>query len=222
MSVRVAESGTVLAVGRLDFAAMLVGQDPTAFRLRRRLAALFTARLRNQLQQLAASLGGEAAEAAAPPPAELEPCRPPDSKYVSRMASFHDFDPLALWGFLTSGTYVQCPSGRTLVAEGAGSDAYYLTINGAVEKALARGDRRIRVGLAGRGLPSATRASSKVAQARTLSPECSSRRSSATCWPRCDSRCARGPASRRASSRRAAAADPKAPRSGPRTPPRIR
>jgi hypothetical protein len=142
----------VLALGRLDFAAMLVGQDPTAFRLRRRLATLFTARLRNQLQQLAGSLGGEAAEAAAPPPAELEPCRPPDSKYVSRMASFHDFDPLALWGFLTSGTYVQCPSGWTLVAEGAPSDAYYLTINGAVEQVLARGDRRIRVGLAGPGM----------------------------------------------------------------------
>ena len=34
------------------------------------------------------------------------------------------------------------PSGRTLVAEGAPFDAYYLTINGAVEKVLARGDRR--------------------------------------------------------------------------------
>ena len=152
MSARVAESGTVLALGRLDFAAMLVGQDPTAFRLRRRLAALFTARLRNQLQHLAGSLGGEPADAAAPPPAELEPCRPPDSKYVGRMASFHDFDRLALWGFLTSGTYVQCPPGRTLVAEGAPSDAYYLTINGAVERVLARGDRRIRVGLAGPGM----------------------------------------------------------------------
>ena len=153
MSARVTESGSVLALGRLDFEALLVGQDPTAFTLRRRLAALFTARLRNQLQQLAGSLGGDSAGSpTAPPPAELEPCRPPDSKYVSRMATFHDFDPLALWGFLTSGTYVRCPKGRTLVAEGSPSDAYYLTINGAVEKVLVRGDRRIRVGLAGPGM----------------------------------------------------------------------
>ena len=148
MSVRVTEAGTVLALGRLDFLALLAGQDPAAFGLRRRLAALFTARLRNQLQHL----GGGAAEAAGPPRAHLERCRPPDSRYVSRIATFHDFDPLALWGFLTSGTYVQCPAGRTLVAEGSPSPAYYLTINGAVEKVLVRGDRRIRVGLAGPGM----------------------------------------------------------------------
>ena len=68
------------------------------------------------------------------------------------MANFHDFDPLALWGFLTSGRYVRSPPGRTLVAEGAPSTAYYLTINGAVEKVLVRGDQRIRVGLAGPGM----------------------------------------------------------------------
>ena len=68
------------------------------------------------------------------------------------MANFHDFDPVALWGFLTSGSYVRCarPVG-TLLAEGEQSDAYYLTINGAVEKVLVRGDRRVRVGLAGPG-----------------------------------------------------------------------
>ena len=181
--------GTVLAVGRLDFAAMLVGQDPTAFRLRRRLAGAVPA-----ARQQVRAPHGQRSRLRSPGAPGL-----PDVGYVCAV-----------------------PSGRTLVAEGAPSDAYYLTINGAVEKVLARGDRRIRVGLAGRGWPSATRASSTVAQARTPSPECSSRRSSATCWPRCDSRCARGPASRRASSRRAAAADPKAPRSGPRTPPRIR
>lgn len=155
MSVRVTETATVLALGRLDFAALLAGQHPSAFRLKRRLALLFTARLRNQLRHLAVSLGGEMADPpaddAARAFADLEHCHPPDSKYVRRMATFHDFDPLALWGFLTSGSYARCPPGRTLLAEGAPSTAYYLTINGAVEKVLVRGNRRIRVGLAGPG-----------------------------------------------------------------------
>jgi CRP/FNR family transcriptional regulator, cyclic AMP receptor protein len=155
MSVRVTETATVLALGRLDFAALLAGQHPSAFRLKRRLASLFTARFRIQLRHLAVSLGGEMAgppaEDAARAFADLEDCRPPDSKYMRRMATFNDFDPLALWGFLTSGSYVRCPPGRTLLAEGAPSTAYYLTINGAVEKVLVRGNWRIRVGLAGPG-----------------------------------------------------------------------
>ena len=151
MSVRATEATTVLALGRLDFAALLGGRHPAAFALKRRLAALFAARLRDQLTHLAGTLGGEAAEVPAPALADLEQCRPPDSRYMRRMATFHDFDPLALWGFLTSGRYVRCPPGRTLVAEGTPSPAYFLTVNGAVEKVLVRGDRRIRVGLAGPG-----------------------------------------------------------------------
>ena len=156
MSVRVTETATVLSLGRLDFAALLVGQHPSAFRLKRRVVSLLTARLRDHLQHLAIPLGAESdglpAGGATPALTELEQCRPPDSKYVRRMANFHDFDPLALWGFLTSGRYVRSPPGRTLVAEGAPSTAYYLTINGAVEKVLVRGDQRIRVGLAGPGM----------------------------------------------------------------------
>jgi CRP-like cAMP-binding protein len=156
MTARVTETATVLALGRLDFVALLAGQHPSAFRLKRRLASLCTARLRGQLRHLAISLGGEIAgppaEDAAPPSAEMEQCGPPDSKYMRRMTTFHDFDPLALWGFLTSGRYVRCPRGRTLLAEGRPSTAYYLTINGAVEKVLVRGRRRIRVGLAGPGM----------------------------------------------------------------------
>jgi CRP-like cAMP-binding protein len=155
MSVRVTATATVLALGRLDFAALLAGQRPSAFALKRRLASLLTARLRAQLRHLAGSLGGELtgppAEDAAEALEDLERSGPPDSRYVRRMTTFHDFDPLALWAFLTSGRYVRCPPGRTLVVEGAPSTAYYLTINGAVEKVLIRGARRIRVGLAGPG-----------------------------------------------------------------------
>ena len=154
-SVRVTEAATVLALGRQDFTALLAGQDPSAFRLRRHLTTLLAARLRSQLEYLAVSLGGRSSGPPAGDPGgvcdELEDARAPDSRYVRRMATFHDFDPLALWGFLTSGRYVRCPPGRTLLAEGAPSPAYYLTINGAVEKVLVRDDRRIRVGLAGPG-----------------------------------------------------------------------
>ena len=118
------------------------------------------------------SLGGGAAG----PPAEdaeraladLEDCGPPDSRYVRRMATFHDFEPLALWGFLTSGRYVRCPPGRTLLAEGC-----------AVDRLLPDDQRRGREGAGprrlaasasdwrGRGRRSATRASSTVGPPRS-------------------------------------------------------
>ena len=155
MSVQATEPATVLVLGRHDFAALLARPGPSAFELKRRLASLFTGRLRNQLGQLALTLGGEvsgpAGDDSARPLAELESCGPPDSRYLTRMATFHEFDAVALWGFLTSGSYAMCPPRSTLLVEGMPSAACYLTINGAVEKVLIRGDRRVRVGLAGPG-----------------------------------------------------------------------
>ena len=156
MGVHVAESASLLMLGRHDFTALIARQHPSAFAIKRRLAALFTSRLRNQLSHLARSLddgdaGPEAPPAPVHPRAELEECPPPDSSYLRRLATFNEFDRLATWGFLTAGRYACCPPGRTLVAEGERSDACYLTINGAVEKVVARGDRRLRVGLAGPG-----------------------------------------------------------------------
>lgn len=156
MSVRVTEDATVLVLGRMDFTPLFARQTPSAFALKRRLATLFASRLRNQLAHLAASMDGGASGppaglVAQGPCAELEQSGPPDSGYVRRMATFHAFDSLALWTFLTSGRYARCPRGRTLVAEGAPADACYLTINGAVETVLIRGERRVRVGLAGPG-----------------------------------------------------------------------
>src|SRR5438477_3826404 len=65
MSVRVTKTATLLALGRADFAALFARQDPSAFRLKRRLASLFTARLRNRLGPLAISLGRELADPSA-------------------------------------------------------------------------------------------------------------------------------------------------------------
>jgi CRP-like cAMP-binding protein len=156
-NLRVTEAATVLALSRLDLSALLIGRGPSAFTLRRRLASLFAGRLRAQLASFAASLGeetvdsGAGGEGARPAPAELRDSGAPDSKYIRRMAAFHEFEPVALWGFLTSGSFVTCPPDRLLLAEGEPSTAYYLTINGAVEQVLLRGRRRIRVGLAGPG-----------------------------------------------------------------------
>jgi CRP/FNR family transcriptional regulator, cyclic AMP receptor protein len=145
------EPTVVLMLARADFGALVSRRDPTAFAIKRRLARIGCARLRGQYATLAQSLGGGAAPDAAAD-VELEFRGPPDSRYVRRLATFRAFDPLALWGFLTAGRYALCPPGRTLVAEGTASPACYLTINGAVEKVIVRGGRRIRVGLAGPGL----------------------------------------------------------------------
>jgi len=154
-TVRVAAPASLLSLSRADFATLVSRRHPTAFTLKRRIAAVACARLRRQLATLAASLGdapnGEMTPSAAPL-AELEFCGPPDSRYVRRLATFRAFDSLAVWGFLTAGRFARCPAGRTIVTEGETSTACYLTINGAVEKVIARGGRRIRVGLAGPGV----------------------------------------------------------------------
>jgi CRP-like cAMP-binding protein len=152
---RAIEPTTVLFLRRTDFAGLVSRQHTTAFAIKRRIAVVACGRLRTQLATLAASLGNEAdgnlVADVKPLADELEFCGPPDSRYVSRLAAFRGFESLALWGFLTAGRYAQCVAGRTLVPEGTESAACYLTINGAVEKVIIRGGRRIRVGLAGPG-----------------------------------------------------------------------
>jgi CRP/FNR family cyclic AMP-dependent transcriptional regulator len=149
---RASEPTSLLSLSRADFAALVSGRHPTAFALKRRIARVACMRLRHQLAGLASTLGGsEAADVTTAAPEDLEFCGAPNSAYVRRFATFRAFDSLALWGFLTAGRFARCPAGRTLVAEGSRAPACYLTINGAVEKVIIRGGRRIRVGLAGPG-----------------------------------------------------------------------
>jgi CRP/FNR family cyclic AMP-dependent transcriptional regulator len=155
-TVQAIEPTSVLALSRADFAALVSRSHPTAFALKRRIAEVACGRLRAQLAVLAESLGDDGAlqrppEPSAQPISDLEFCGPPDSGYVQRLATFRSFDSLALWGFLTAGRYARCPAGQTLIGEGAASTACFLTMNGAVEKVIIRGGRRIRVGLAGPG-----------------------------------------------------------------------
>jgi CRP-like cAMP-binding protein len=152
---RVVEPSRLLSLGRADLAALLSRGHPLALTLGRRFGGVLCGRLRGALATLADLLGGDLASEptglTALPLAELEPSRPPESAYVRRLAAFHAFDGLALFRFLTSGQFARCAAGRTLLTTGEPSTDCYLTINGAVEKIIVRGARRIRVGLAGPG-----------------------------------------------------------------------
>jgi CRP-like cAMP-binding protein len=129
--------------------ALVSRHHPTAFALRRRLCAVVTVRLRRQLAALAATLPAEPGEP--PEPAELEPAELPPTSYLRRLPFFRALAPHELDEVLAAGQVARCGTGRTLVAEGAGSPGCLITLNGAVEQVIVRGDRRIRVGLAGPG-----------------------------------------------------------------------
>lgn len=152
---RVTEAGTLLFFRRADIAPFVSREDPSAFALKRRFAVATAARLRRQLEHLAASLGAGGPGRAATDPAQtlerLESAGPPDSAYVRRMTTFRAVDGPALQGFLSAGRYARCPRGWTLEEEGGRAAAFYLVVNGTVERVLVRGDRRIRVGIAGPG-----------------------------------------------------------------------
>jgi CRP-like cAMP-binding protein len=149
----VVEPARLLSLSRADFAALVSRGHPTAFTLKRRIARIACSRLRLELAALARTIPAGDGASTEPPPliTDLQFCGPPDSRYVRRLGTFHAFDSLALWGFLTAGRFARCPKGKALLLEGQRSEACYLTINGAVEKVIIRGNARIRVGLAGPG-----------------------------------------------------------------------
>ena len=95
---RVTEAASLLSLSRADFAALVSRRHPTAFALKRRIAHVACARLR-QLANLARSLGGGPSEERPP---GLEFCAPPNSGTCSDSRA-SGLDSLALWGFLTAG-----------------------------------------------------------------------------------------------------------------------
>lgn len=152
---RVVEGGSLLFFDRNDFVPFVARDDPSSFALRRRFATVTAARLRRQLEELAASLGPAGPDRTIAVPAQrleqLDPAEPPDAAYIRRMATFRAVDAAALQGFVSAGRTVHCPRGLTLQEEGEPPAAFSMVINGTVERVLVRGDRRIRVGLAGPG-----------------------------------------------------------------------
>jgi CRP-like cAMP-binding protein len=149
-SVRAVERASVLVLDRARFLALLDSLDPGAEALRRRLLNIVCERLRGRHARLAALLGaGSAPEAAgdlvsAPAPA------PPHS-YLARLALFRDFGAQELDEVLAVSDVVDIGRGMEVCAEGAAPAFCAVTLYGALEELVRRGDRGVRVRLAGPG-----------------------------------------------------------------------
>jgi CRP-like cAMP-binding protein len=153
-TVRALEDSRLLFLGRLEFGALVAGASPGALIVRRRLLALVCDRLRQRHAALADWLGGGQPVAAKPVsiPVERDGGVPaPRDDYLLRLPFFRNFDRGAAVDVLRRGVIVDLPVSRVVAAEGIPSTGCWITLNGAVEELIRRGDRVIRVRLAGPG-----------------------------------------------------------------------
>jgi CRP/FNR family cyclic AMP-dependent transcriptional regulator len=157
-TVRAVEPAIALFLGRADFTALVSRLHPTAFTIKRRIANLACERLRKRYAALAQSLGeGRALEPTAedlpldPAPEVLASVARPSLNYLSRLPFFRAFDRSQLLEILNSGRLAFLPVRHLVLGEGAEARACCVTLDGAVEEVIRRGDRAIRVGLAGPG-----------------------------------------------------------------------
>lgn len=155
-TVRALERTTVFFLARPDFDALVARKGPTAFTIRRRLAAIVCERLRRRYSALGRSLTDEPPPLHEPPEPvaaveELLPAPAPAERYLARLPFFAGFASLQLRELLDACRTLIVPSRRGLLREGVRADRAYVTLNGAVEEAIGRGGRRIRVRLAGPG-----------------------------------------------------------------------
>jgi len=149
-TVRALEPTSAFFFGRVDFLALASRLDPAAFTLKRRLAAIVCERLRSRLGALIDTLPAADAGAAVST-GEGAPAPLPDARYLARLPFFRAFAPLQLPELLGRCRTLLVPTRTVLLVDGVQSEAAYVTVNGAVEEVLGRGERRIRVRLAGPG-----------------------------------------------------------------------
>ncbi len=152
-SARVERTARLLFLSRADFGALTVRRHPTAAAVRRRICALVCTRLRRNYEHLAASLvpaSGNDQPAPTGQAQEIDVARPPIG-YLRRLAFFEGFDEPDLNEVVDRSCLRFVTRGHVVAAEGDSPRACYIMLNGAVEEAIERGDRRIPIGLAGPG-----------------------------------------------------------------------
>lgn len=149
---RALDQALLWSLSRVGFAALTLRRSPTALALRRRICAVACTRLLDRYQQLANSLPpGSPPDASEPPTAtELTESAPPDD-YLSDLAFFRDFAADHLRSLVERSQLFMIPRRRVLEHEGDAPRGCYVTLNGAVEMTIDRGQHRIPIGLAGPG-----------------------------------------------------------------------
>jgi CRP-like cAMP-binding protein len=149
---RALDRARLWSLSRADFAALTLRRSPTALALRRSICAVACTRLRDRYQQLANSLAPGLPSGASEPPtaAQLTEPAPPD-EYLSNLAFFRDFAADHLRSLVERSQLFMISRRRVLEHEGDAPRGCYVTLNGAVEMTIERGQQRIPIGLAGPG-----------------------------------------------------------------------
>ena len=149
---RALDRARLWSLSRADFAALTLRRSPTALALRRRICTVACTRLRDRYQQLASSLAPGLPPGASEPPtaAQLTESAPPD-EYLSNLAFFRNFTADHLRSLVERSQLFMIPRRRVLEHEGDAPQGCYVTLNGAVEMTIERGQQRIPIGLAGPG-----------------------------------------------------------------------
>jgi CRP/FNR family transcriptional regulator, cyclic AMP receptor protein len=152
-TVRALEPTSTIFLGRAEFLALVSRLDPTAFAIKRRVAALVCERLRRRYTALTGWLDGDGrpATAADVAPGELTPAPAPGDPYLARLPFFRGFAPHRRAELVGLCKTLLVPPRRIVLREGGEPEAAFVTLNGAVEELLGSGRRRIRVRLAGPG-----------------------------------------------------------------------
>ncbi|HUP32594.1 MAG TPA: cyclic nucleotide-binding domain-containing protein [Gaiellaceae bacterium] len=148
------EDSSLLFLGRVEFGGLVSGASPGALTVRRRLLAIVCDRLRQRHVALADWLGGARSSTAEPPAAPQRPADgapAPREDYVLRLPFFRSLDRAAAADVLQRASFLEAPAFCDLVGEAAPASGCWITINGAVEELIRRGDEVIRVSLAGPG-----------------------------------------------------------------------
>ncbi len=152
-SVRAVESASVLVLDGARFRTLLTALDPAAEALRRRLLKVVCERLRARHARLATMLGdGDGDPPAAAGDFGHAPTPVPPRYYLARLALFRDFNAEALDELLAVTDVIDVGRGVEICAEGAIPDFCAVTLYGALEELVRRGDRGVRVRLVGPGL----------------------------------------------------------------------